>query len=91
MQVSTRSYLTAGVSFVAAGAIVATPMSPPAPQQEPSHPLVRTSRCSLPRWRRLSPCIAPRIPRRQCMCSPRFRGHSNPPGPRTQYQRSERD
>jgi hypothetical protein len=40
MQVSTRSYLTAGMSFVAAGAIIATPMSPLAPKQEPSHRLV---------------------------------------------------
>ena len=40
MQVSARSYLTAGMSFVAAGAIIATPMSPLAPKQEPSHRLV---------------------------------------------------
>ena len=40
MQVSTRSYLTAGMSFVAAGAIIATPMSPLAPKHEPSHRLV---------------------------------------------------
>ena len=40
MQVSTRSYLTVGLSFVAAGAIIATPMSPPAPEQEPGHRLV---------------------------------------------------
>jgi|SoiMethySBSTD1v2_1073268.scaffolds.fasta_scaffold478464_2 hypothetical protein len=40
MQVSTRSYLTAGLPFVADGAIIGTPMSPPAPQQEPSHPLL---------------------------------------------------
>ena len=47
MQVSTRSYLTAGLSFVAAGAIIATPMSPPAPQREPSHPLVRDQQVQL--------------------------------------------
>jgi hypothetical protein len=42
MQVSTRTFLTAGLSFVA-GAIVGMPMSPPAPQQQPSHPLVRAN------------------------------------------------
>jgi hypothetical protein len=47
MQVSARSYLTAGLSFVAAGAIIGTPMSPPAPQQEPSHPLVRDQQVQL--------------------------------------------
>jgi hypothetical protein len=42
MQVSTHSYLP-GLSFVAVGAIIGTPMSQPAPQQDPSHPLVRAN------------------------------------------------
>jgi len=40
MQVSTRSYLMAGMSFAAVGAIIATPMGPPVPKQELSHRLV---------------------------------------------------
>jgi hypothetical protein len=47
MHVSTRSYLTAGLSVVAAGAIIATPVSRPAPQQEPSNPLVRNQQVQL--------------------------------------------
>ena len=47
MQVSTRSYLTAGLSFLAAGALIATPMSPPAPKQEPSRPVVRDQQVKL--------------------------------------------
>jgi|SoiMethySBSTD1v2_1073268.scaffolds.fasta_scaffold607358_1 hypothetical protein len=47
MQISSRSCLTAGLSFVAAGAVIATPMSAPAPQQEPSHPLVRNQQVQL--------------------------------------------
>ena len=39
MQVPIRSYLTAGMSFVAVGAIIATPMSPLEPKQVPNHRL----------------------------------------------------
>jgi hypothetical protein len=35
------------MSFVAAGAIIVTPMNPAAPQQEPSHPLVRNQQVQL--------------------------------------------
>jgi hypothetical protein len=47
MHFLTRSYLTAGLSAVAAGAIIATPVSTPAPQQEPSNPLLRNQQVQL--------------------------------------------
>jgi hypothetical protein len=47
MQVSTRSYLTGGMSFVAVGAIIAMPTSSPAPLQGPRPPLVGNQQVQL--------------------------------------------